>query len=322
MAVASTLPDLRFLARSTVWKRSLNLHSQYFRGASKPARLASFATMTHVKDHIALTDKERDLFDTLLAAVKHSNSGTVLRAAGGWVRDKLLDKESVDIDVALDNMLGKDFADKVNEYLRSTGQETRKSAVIQSNPDQSKHLETARMKITDIWIDLVNLRSETYTQDSRIPTMEFGTPSQDATRRDFTINSMFYNINEGTVEDFTGKGMDDLRAGIIRTPLPPQETFLDGTATAHPSQLLVSRPHASSASMFASRRSMVMHSFMPPNNSFLADPLRVLRAVRFGTRFGFTLESSLLDAAACDEVHTYPPSSLPPPLFSTCPNYP
>lgn len=89
--------------------------------------------------------------------------------------------------------------------------------------------------------------------------MEFGTPEQDALRRDFTINSMFYNLNSGMVEDFTGKGLDDLRAGIIRTPLPPSHTFLD-------------------------------------------DPLRVLRAVRFGTRFGFELETSILEAAASDQV--------------------
>ena len=42
----------------------------------------------------------------------------------------------------------------------------------------------------------VNLRSETYAQGSRIPQMEFGTPEQDALRRDFTINSLFYNINQ------------------------------------------------------------------------------------------------------------------------------
>lgn len=51
---------------------------------------------------------------------------------------------------------------------------------------------------------------------------------QDALRRDFTINAMFYNVNEGRVEDLTNRGMDDLRAGIIRTPLTPMETFLDG----------------------------------------------------------------------------------------------
>lgn len=46
-----------------------------------------------------------------------------------------------------------------------------------------------------VWLQ-VNLRSETYAQGSRIPQMEFGTPEQDALRRDFTINSLFYNINK------------------------------------------------------------------------------------------------------------------------------
>lgn len=39
------------------------------------------------------------------------------------------------------------------------------------NPDQSKHLETAKMRIYNQWIDFVNLRSEEYTENSRIPTM-------------------------------------------------------------------------------------------------------------------------------------------------------
>lgn len=39
------------------------------------------------------------------------------------------------------------------------------------------------MKVNSLWIDLVNLRSESYADGSRIPTMEFGTPQQDAERR-------------------------------------------------------------------------------------------------------------------------------------------
>jgi tRNA nucleotidyltransferase/poly(A) polymerase len=182
-----------------------------------------------------------------------------MRCAGGWVRDKLMGRESIDIDIALDDMLGKQFADHVNSYLKAHGQETHHVAVIMSNPEQSKHLETARMRVRGLWIDLVNLRSEEYAHHSRIPTMEFGTPEEDAFRRDFTINAMFYNINQGIVEDFTGKGLEDLRSGIIRTPLPAKETFMD-------------------------------------------DPLRVLRAVRFSSRFGFELEESLLTAAGDAEV--------------------
>jgi tRNA nucleotidyltransferase (CCA-adding enzyme) len=37
-----------------------------------------------------------------------------------------------------------------------------------------------------------------------VPEIKIGTPEQDAYRRDLTINSMFYNINKGIIEDFTG----------------------------------------------------------------------------------------------------------------------
>ncbi|KAK9810492.1 hypothetical protein WJX72_011578 [[Myrmecia] bisecta] len=114
------------------------------------------------------------------------------------------------------------------------------------------------MRVNGMDLDLVNLRSETYA-DSRIPEMAFGTPQQDAMRRDFTINSLFYNINTGMVEDFTERGLEDLHAGLIRTPLPASETFTD-------------------------------------------DPLRVLRAIRFGARFNFELDAELMEAASSSQV--------------------
>jgi tRNA nucleotidyltransferase (CCA-adding enzyme) len=40
---------------------------------------------------------------------------------------------------------------------------------VEANPEQSKHLETARTTIWGLEIDLVNLRSEGYAEDSRIP---------------------------------------------------------------------------------------------------------------------------------------------------------
>lgn len=65
----------------------------------------------------------------------------------------------------------------------SLGEEVHRIAVIETNPEQSKHLETARLNIHSLMIDLVNLRSETYTIHNRIPTVKFGTPTQDAYRR-------------------------------------------------------------------------------------------------------------------------------------------
>lgn len=51
-------------------------------------------------------------------------------------------------------------------------------------------------------------------------------------RRDLTINALFYNLDTRSVEDFSGRGLDDLRAGVICTPLAPRETFMDGEALA------------------------------------------------------------------------------------------
>lgn len=70
-------------------------------------------------------------------------------------------------------------------------------------------------------IDLVNLRKEEYAENSRVPTMVFGTAEEDAFRRDLTINALFYNINTGAVEDFTNMGLQDLRDKLIRTPIDP-----------------------------------------------------------------------------------------------------
>ncbi|CAN1324399.1 CCA tRNA nucleotidyltransferase, mitochondrial [Linum perenne] len=226
---------------------------------SKMATASPPKAVVPVRDKVEPTDIERKIFDRLLGTVRHFKLTTKLRVAGGWVRDKLLGKDCYDIDIAIDNMLGSEFVDKVSEYLETVGEEAQGVGVIARNPDQSKHLETARMRLFDLWIDFVNLRCEDYSDDSRIPTMKFGTAEQDAYRRDLTINSLFYNINEKSVEDLTGRGIDDLKSGKIVTPLPPKETFLD-------------------------------------------DPLRVLRAIRFGARFEFAIDEDLKEAARCEEV--------------------
>ncbi|KAM9978987.1 hypothetical protein ACTFIZ_000324 [Dictyostelium cf. discoideum] len=204
---------------------------------------------------IKLTQCEIQLFKELMHVIRDSGCGTTLRVAGGWVRDKLRGDDSNDIDITLDNMMGEAFAELVNKHLSSKHHQTHRIGVIQSNPEQSKHLETATVKVFDMWIDFVNLRSETYTDTSRIPEISIGTPLQDALRRDLTINSLFFNINENRIEDFTGKGINDLRDGIIRTPLPSLTTFLD-------------------------------------------DPLRVFRSIRFASRLHFEIDDELFKAGS------------------------
>ncbi len=167
---------------------------------------------------------------------------TVLRFTGGWVRDKLLGVDSHDIDVGISSMTGyqfgmalKDYLDipeNLEKYKKSLPSEERNDAIvslhkIDANPEKSKHLETVTTKIFGLDIDLVNLRKETYSEDSRNPQMEFGTAEEDALRRDATINALFYNLNESKLEDLTKRGLDDMKKRIIRTPLEPYQTFKD-----------------------------------------------------------------------------------------------
>lgn len=66
-------------------------------------------------------------------------------------------------------MMGFEFAELVNRYLELRGHKRRTIAKIATNPEKSKHLETATMMVLGTSIDFVNLRSELYDDDSRIP---------------------------------------------------------------------------------------------------------------------------------------------------------
>jgi tRNA nucleotidyltransferase (CCA-adding enzyme) len=98
---------------------------------------------------------------------------------------------------------------------------------IKRNSKKSKHLETASFhSIFGLSVDFVNLRKESYCEDIRIPQMEFGTPAEDAHRRDATINALFYNLKTGIIEDHTELGLHDLAAGVIRTPSSPSKSLM------------------------------------------------------------------------------------------------
>ncbi|KAJ2498676.1 CCA tRNA nucleotidyltransferase, mitochondrial [Coemansia sp. RSA 1972] len=200
---------------------------------------------------IVLTEKEQEICSLLNHVADHIHKTTeqqlTLRIAGGWVRDKLLGLASHDIDIAVDHMSGFTLAQHVTSYMQQHSLETSSVGKINSNPSRSKHLETATTKVLGHLVDFVHLRSETYEEDSRIPQIEFGTPEEDARRRDITINALFYNLRTQEVEDFTSRGLKDLEDGVVRTPMDAEQTFKD-------------------------------------------DPLRVLRVLRFASRFGYEIE--------------------------------
>lgn len=71
------------------------------------------------------------------------------------------------------------------------------------------------------------LRKEVYDDDSRTPEMEFGTVQEGSHRRDATINALFFDLVNHQVVDLTRKGLEDLSARIMRTPLERRQTFLN-----------------------------------------------------------------------------------------------
>jgi len=220
----------------------------------KPAEPKPARTARGVK----VTSDEQQFFKLLFGTIKHFNLKTKVRIAGGWVRDKVLGGDSQDLDIVVDDMPGVAFAKKVAKYANTSacGKEygTMSSVgVVQANPEQSKHLDTATFTFGDLSVDVNQFRPKTYAKESRTPKTRVGTILEDAERRDFTLNALYYNIHTHEVEDYVG-GLQDLERKLLRTPLPPAQTFAD-------------------------------------------DPLRILRAVRFGARFDFALEPDLVVAA-------------------------
>ena len=188
---------------------------------------------------ITLTEKEATLRQLLLdvsgyIGTQPGYTKPDLRFTGGWVRDKLLGTTSVDIDIGISNLTGLQFGTFMEQCLKQPDIQAKydskalgRLAKIEANPEKSKHLETITTRILGFDIDLVNLRKETYVEESRNPTMEFGTPEEDALRRDATVNALFYNLSTSEVEDFTGRGLQDMERKVVKTPLAPLQTFKD-----------------------------------------------------------------------------------------------
>lgn len=172
---------------------------------------------------------------------------------GGIVRDELLNKQSIDIDIT--------YVGNAIEYCSKFGE------VIQINPDfgtvrvkipSSPHREIADFvpstgsghnvseELNNVIVDFASTRSETYPKKGHLPVVEkIGCSlKEDVLRRDFTINALAKSITTGEIVDYVG-GLKDLGNKKLR----------------------------------------VLH-----DNSFIDDPTRIIRGLKFAMRFNFELE--------------------------------
>lgn len=182
---------------------------------------------------------------------------------GGFVRDKILNRITKDADIVC-------VGDGI-ELAKKTAQ------LFQPVPEVNvfKNFGTAQLKVFSnnfypanllsngvekdpkevFEIEFVGARTESYNHNSRKPEVEPGNLEEDRMRRDFTINTVAVSLNKN---DF-GKlidplnGIADIEAKIIKTPLPPDQTFID-------------------------------------------DPLRMMRAIRFATQLNFTIVPETFEA--------------------------
>jgi putative nucleotidyltransferase with HDIG domain len=136
---------------------------------------------------------------------------------GGFVRDKLLNRESKDIDIVCVGS-GIDLARELCSILE-----------IRTAPVVFKRFGTAMVKYKDIEIEFVGARKESYAEDSRKPFVEEGSLEDDQKRRDFTINALAISLNEENYGELIDpfEGVKDIRNAVIRTPLEASKTFSD-----------------------------------------------------------------------------------------------
>ena len=147
---------------------------------------------------------------------------------GGVVRDEILGKTSIDIDLCYEG-------DAV-EFAKNSGMN-----IVKINDN----LRTVRVLIEDKEIDIASTRREVYPNKGHLPKIvEIGCPlEEDLKRRDFTINAIAKRTTDGKVIDIVD-GIKDIENKMLR----------------------------------------VLHS-----DSFIDDPTRIIRGLKFSERLGFSL---------------------------------
>lgn len=190
---------------------------------------------------IQCTPNEQTILHNIALAAKQL--GVPCYAIGGFVRDKIIGRNTKDIDIVC---LGSGI-----ELAEASAQ------LFSSKPNVAvyKNFGTAQFKTLDIDVEFVGARKESYRSNSRNPDVEPGTIEDDQNRRDLTINALAISLQEHNfgeiIDPFDGIG--DLERKLLRTPLEPSKTFID-------------------------------------------DPLRMLRTIRFATQLGYTIQDETFEA--------------------------
>ena len=135
---------------------------------------------------------------------------------GGGVRDMLLGREPKDFDVATN--ASPDDVKKIFRNCLLIGRRFRLAHVRFDN----EIIEVATFRAPG---DGAGSGHEAHTETGRILRDNvYGSIEEDAWRRDFTVNALYYNIQDFSVVDFVG-GMSDLQSGVLRLIGAPEQRY-------------------------------------------------------------------------------------------------
>jgi len=176
-------------------------------------------------------------------------AGYLAYLVGGGVRDILLGRAPKDFDIATNAR-----PEEIRSLFRNSRVIGRRFRLVHILfKDEVVEVSTFRAspeppEVPDAWDEAEP--GESGAEPEQVPVgeepCEYGTPAEDAWRRDFTVNALFYNIADFTVIDWVG-GLDDLAAGVLRVVGEPARRFEE-------------------------------------------DPVRMMRALEYAVRLGFTLD--------------------------------
>jgi hypothetical protein len=169
-----------------------------------------------IKDNLILSESTKEVIQIL------KDNTTDAALVGGAVRDSALGKEVNDFDFATSAPI-----DELLEIFKNKGFKV-----------QTEGLEFLVLIVTKNkeQYEIANFRTDVYEEDinGRHPTeVQIGTAEEDAFRRDFTINSLFWDLKKEEVLDYTGQGILDILTETLRFVGKPEERIREDYIRAY-----------------------------------------------------------------------------------------
>lgn len=168
-----------------------------------------------------------EINNKIIKAISKSIKGTEYEnkvfVVGGFVRDLIMGKDPKDIDLLIDGDINAGAGITFAEWFCKKENIFKKD----SNPLVYGLYGTAMFQFMGEKIECVAPRSEKYQNDSRKPVVSSCTLEDDCFRRDFTVNSLFINISNNELVDYSKNGLNDIKNKVIRSTSNPDVIFND-----------------------------------------------------------------------------------------------